>query len=250
MKVASISIILLLPTAVISLPRSDLAENVVLVPRSHEPVYLEKRRGGGGGRGGGGSGGGSGGRGGSGGSSSRTGNSGGLSRSGSGPQPTYGRGIYYAGGARTPYTSGALSPLGIAPIVLPATALAFFGGVWLYGAYAYPYNYHYQYVDQTSHHNASMPVVCLCEKYAECACDENSDRLYYESIFNGTQPANSSVAKIVEVNGTETIYINGTLPNGTTVADSSTPSGAARTGVQISGYWPMVALVASTIWGL
>ena len=133
---------------------------------------------------------------------------------------------------------------------MPATALAFFGGIWLYGAYAYPYNYHYQYVDQTSHHNASMPVFCLCEKYAECSCDENSDRSYYESIFNGTQPANSSVAKIVEVNGTETIYINGTLPNGTTVADSSAPSGGARAGVQISGYWPMVALFASTIWGL
>ncbi|KOC17207.1 conserved glycine-rich protein [Aspergillus flavus AF70] len=252
MKIASISAILLLPNAAIGIPRSDLAEDVVFVPKSHEPVYLEKRRGGGGGQGGGGSGGGSGGLGGSGGSSSRTGsssNSGGSSRSGSGPQPAYGRGSYYAGGARSPYTSGALSPLGIAPIILPATALAFFGGTWLYGAYAYPYNYHYQYVDQTSHHNASMPVVCLCEKYAECACDDNSERSYYESIFNGTQPANSSVAKIVEVNGTETIYINGTLPNGTTVADSSAPSGA-RTGIQTSGYWPMVALVASTIWGL
>lgn len=72
MKVVSIGTALLLPTAAISLPRSDLAENVALVPRFHEPVYLEKRRGGGGGRGGG-SGGGSGGRGGSGGSSSRTG---------------------------------------------------------------------------------------------------------------------------------------------------------------------------------
>ncbi|BAE64383.1 unnamed protein product [Aspergillus oryzae RIB40] len=207
MKIASISAILLLPNAAIGIPRSDLAEDVVFVPKSHEPVYLEKRRGGGGGQGGGGSGGGSGGRGGSGGSSSRTGsssNSGGSSRSGSGPQPAYGRGSYYAGGARSPYTSGALSPLGIAPIILPATALAFFGGTWL---------------------------------------------SYYESIFNGTQPANSSVAKIVEVNGTETIYINGTLPNGTTVADSSAPSDA-RTGIQTSGYWPMVALVASTIWGL
>ncbi|KNG90281.1 conserved glycine-rich protein [Aspergillus nomiae NRRL 13137] len=252
MKVAFISVILLLPTAALSIPQSDLAEGVVLVPRSHEPVYLEKRRGGGGGRGGS-SGGGSGGRGGSGGSTSRAGsssNSGGSSRSGSGPQPTYGRGTYYAGGARTPYTSGALSPLGVAPVILPAAALAFFGGIWLYGAYAYPYNYHYQYVDQITHHNASMPVVCLCEKYAECACDDNSDRSYYESIFNGTQPTNSSVAKIVKVNGTETIYINGTLPNGTTVADASTPSGAARTGIQISGYWSMVALVASTIWGL
>ncbi|KAE8372558.1 hypothetical protein BDV26DRAFT_97044 [Aspergillus bertholletiae] len=256
MKIAFISAILFFLTAAVSysIPRSDLAEDVALVPRSNELVYLEKRRGGGGGRGGGSSGGGRGGRGGSGGSSSRTGsssNSGGSSRSGSGPQPAYGRGVYYAGGARTPYTSGSLSPRGIAPFILPAAALAFFGGIWLYGAYAYPYNHHYQYVDQTTHHNASMPVVCLCEKYAECGCDEVSNSsTYYESLFNGTQPANSSVTKVAEVNGTETIYINGTLPNGTTVADPSTPSGATRTGIETSGYWLMVALVVSTVWGL
>ncbi|KAF7592827.1 hypothetical protein BBP40_012362 [Aspergillus hancockii] len=257
MKFTSITtLLLLLPTAAVShsIPQLDLVErDAVIASGSHHLPDLEKRRGGGGGRGGG-SGGGSGGRGGNGGDSSpRTGsssNSRGTTRIGSGPQPAYGRGTYYSGGARTPYTSGTRSPLGIAPFLLPVGALAFFGGAWLYGAYAYPYGYHYHYVNQSTHQNTSLPVVCLCEKYAECGCDENANATYYESLFNGNQPTNSSMVKVVAVNGTETIYINGTLPNGTTAADPSASSGAAQTVIQASGYWLMVASVVSTVWGL
>lgn len=253
MKFASITTLLLLPIAALSHPttQADLVEyGVVFAPRSSKMPDLDKRRGGGGGGGGrGGSGGGSAARGGQGGSSSRTGNSGGSSRSGSGPQPSYGRGTYYAGGAQTPYTSGALSPLGIAPIILPVAALAFFGGIWLHDAYAYPYSHHYHYVDQSTHQNTSMPVVCLCERYAECGCDENANATYYESLFNGTQPANSSVVEVVKVNGTETIYINGTLPNGTTVADQSSSSDATQIVIQASGYWLMV-LAVGTVWSM
>ncbi|RAL06742.1 uncharacterized protein BO97DRAFT_429953 [Aspergillus homomorphus CBS 101889] len=227
-------------------------------------VEIAKRRGGGGGGRAGGSsssGGGSGGRtGGSGGSSSgsnsRTGSSanvGGSTRSGSGTRPVYGGGKYYAGGATTPYTSGSRSRTGLTPYLLPATGLAFFG-FWAYNVYAYPYPHHYYYVNQTSHRNESMPVVCLCQQYLECGCDDNSNSTYYESLFNGSQPTNTSVTRVANVNGTDSIYINGTLPNGTTVADSSASSTAAAgltTQVQQAiGHWTVVALVVGQVWAL
>jgi len=157
---------------------------------------------------------------------------------------------YYAGGARTPYTAGSRSPRGITPFILPVAALAFFPGIWLYGAYAYPYHNPYYYEDEHSHRNESMRVVCVCQEYQECGCDDNNNSTYYESLFNGTQPRNTSNTRVVNVNGTEKIYINGTLANGTTAADGS--SSGALTSVQtllhVSGYWVTAALVATAVW--
>ena len=70
-------------------------------------------------------------------------NIGGTTRQGSGVTPNYGGGRYYGGGATTPYTAGSRSPLGIAaiPLAFGAGALAFYPGLWLYGAYAYPYGH-------------------------------------------------------------------------------------------------------------
>lgn len=119
----------------------------------------------------------------------------------------------------------------------------------LYGAYAYPYNNHYNYVDNQSHQNKSLPVVCVCEEYAECGCDDNNDSTYYQSLFNGTQPANSSTVRVVDVNGTEKIYVNGTLPNGTTAAESGASTlTLGRSMAQNSGYWAMVAVVVGAVW--
>ncbi|KAL3472421.1 hypothetical protein BJX99DRAFT_215641 [Aspergillus californicus] len=215
---------------------------------------LEKRRGGGGG-GRGGSGGGGGGRGGSGGSrpgsTSSNSNSGGYTSSGSGRRPTYGRGGgFYAGGSNRPYQAGSRSPLGIAPFFLPVAALAFFPGIWLYGAHIYPYHNPYHYVNDTNRLNESMPVICLCEEYVSCGCEDNNNSTYYESLFNGTQPRNSSIVKVTDVNGTQTIAINGTLPNGTTAADSDLSSATALTLMQASGYWLMAGIAASAVYTL
>lgn len=159
-------------------------------------------------------------------------NSGGSSRSGSGPRPIYDRETCYAGGSRNLYPSGARWPLeGIAPI-------------WWNGAYFYLYNYHYQYINQVTHHNASIPVVCRCEEYAVCGCDRITNRSYFESLFNGIQPANSNVIKVAKLNGTETISINGT------VADPSTQSKATATTAQSMGYWLAAILVVSGVWCL
>ncbi|KAL4801897.1 hypothetical protein BDV18DRAFT_147757 [Aspergillus unguis] len=270
MKISLAAIALLLSTNVASLtvPNSDIAvRHAEVITPSHETVDLdsrdlEKRRGGGGGgRGGGGgsSGGSSGGRTGGGGSSSSGGNrggstssssnSGGTSRGGSGARPTYGRGGgYYSGGATTPYRAGRRSPLGITPFFLPVAALAFFPGLWAYGAYAYPYHHPYHYVNDTTNRNESLPVVCLCGHYETCGCDDNNNNTYYESLFNGTQPKNSSQVKVTDVNGTQTIAINGSLPNGTTLEDAD--SAAALTITQASGYWVMAAVALSAVYAL
>lgn len=157
----------------------------------------------------------------------------------------YGGGYYYAGGARTPYTSGARSPSGGTPYYLPATAIPlYYPGIWLYGMYVYPYSHGYHYVNDTTHQNESMPMACTCQQYLECGCDDNANSTYYQSLFNGSQPLNTSVTSVVKVNGTQTIYINGTLPNGTTAADSS----SAAACLMAHGYWMMIVVVVGTVW--
>jgi hypothetical protein len=140
--------------------------------------------------------------------------------------------------------------LGIAPFFLPIAALAFFPGLWLYGAHVYPYDHHYHYINDTSNRNESLPVICLCGEYAECGCDDNNNSTYYESLFNGTQPKNGSIVRVTDVNGTQTIVINGTLPNGTTVDDAAVDSAAAVSIIQASGYWAMTAIVAGAVYTL
>lgn len=138
----------------------------------------------------------------------------------------------------------------MAPFLLPVAALAFFPGIWLYGAYAYPYSHSYHYMNHTNNHNESLPVVCLCQEHLECGCDDNNNSTYYESLFNGTEPKNTTNARVVNVNGTEKIYINGTLANGTT-ADDGTESGASASVVTLmhaSGYWATFAVVGATVW--
>ncbi|KAJ5631728.1 uncharacterized protein N7484_011828 [Penicillium longicatenatum] len=163
---------------------------------------------------------------------------------------TYGANRYYAGGATTPYRAGATSALGITPFLLPVAALAFFPGLWYHPAYMYNYNDSYHYVNEDNNKNSSLPVACLCEEYQECGCDENNNSTYYESLFNGTQPKNTSVVSVATVNGTEKIYINGTLANGTTAADSSAASAAMATMLQASGYWATAAVVLATVWSI
>ncbi|KAJ5180782.1 hypothetical protein N7492_003992 [Penicillium capsulatum] len=226
---------------------------------------------------------GSGGGGSSGGSSSSSNNRGGTSNRGSGVAPAYGGGRYdtthgygtgftsyphypvsrpatystktdgqtryYAGGAAAPYSAGRRSPLGITPFLLPAAAVAFLlPAAWAYGAYAYPYHHNYHYYNETNHQNSSMPVVCVCQEYQECGCDDNNNSTYYESLFNGTEPHNTSDVRVVNVNGTEKIYINGTLANGTTAENTSTS--AASSVLHISGFWFPVAVVSMMVWGL
>jgi hypothetical protein len=220
---------------------------------------LEKRKGGGGGgRGGGGSGSSSGsssgGRSGSSGSTSSSGSSG--SSSGGGGGRGYGGGNYYAGGASTPYRSGGRSPGGIAPFVLGGAALGI-GAYALYGAgaYAYPYAHPYYFHNRTEQavnqtytidSNSSIPVQCVCTKDSNCGCEDQTDDSYISSIIgNGSaSDMDPSVARVANVNGTDTLIINGTIPAGAT-------SAAASLRVpEVAGMWMIAAGVGAFVYAL
>lgn len=135
--------------------------------------------------------------------------------------PSYGGGAYYAGGASVPYSSGLRSPSGISPFLLGAgTAGLLYGGIWAYGAYAYPYARPYTFHNVTSNNNETLPVECLCQEYQTCSCDGNQDDAYLgDLVGNGSVAALDGNARVANVNGTNTLLVNGTLANGTT-ADS------------------------------
>ncbi|PHH63055.1 hypothetical protein CDD81_6300 [Ophiocordyceps australis] len=233
---------------------------------------LFKRRGGGGGGGRGGgasggsrggssggrSGGSSGGRGNGGASGSRGNtasgsNVGGTSRGGTGPQPRFAGGQFYGGGATRPYRSGGISPLGIAPFALAGAALAFWPGLWLFGAHMYPYNYVHHYRNDSSNRNETANVLCGCAQFAECGCDENNNTAYYNDLIgNGSYDAlNKSVVNVGEFRGNKTLLINGTLPNGTT-ADGADENAAGlgpgpRSLIEAAGLWPAFAAIIAAV---
>ncbi|KAG8667527.1 hypothetical protein FPOAC1_012360 [Fusarium poae] len=231
---------------------------------------LYKRRGGGGGGGRGGSSGGgsrggssgsrggsssSGSRGGSssgGGSSSSRGSSSGSSRSGSGSGSGSSGGR--SGGASRPYAARGPSPSGIRPVLLGAgvAALAFWPGVWLYGAYMYHYPNSYRYYNETSEEEEDRPILCACSAEASCGCDQddntNNTALYDELIGNGSyEHLNKSIVDVAEVNGTTTILINGTLPDDTALPEEDSDSAAARAMIEAMGYWPAAAAVLAAV---
>ncbi|RTE75435.1 hypothetical protein BHE90_010097, partial [Fusarium euwallaceae] len=185
------------------------------------------------------------------GGSSRTSNVGGGSRGGSGPQPNFASGRYYPGGAVAPYRSGNRSPgANIIPFVLVGSALAFWPGVWLYGAYMYPYTHQYHFHNDTSDEDEIRDVVCGCGQYEVCGCDDNNDTAYYRQLIgNGSWEAlNKSIVTVAEYKGKINILINGTLPNGTTVPEQNSPAGlGTKDMIEGLGYWPAVAAVAATV---
>ena len=65
-----------------------------------------------------------------------------------------------------------------------------------------------------------------------------------------TADENNTLIHIGNVNGTKTLIINGTLPNGTNGTDStSTTSDATRQNMlEYSGFWLVGAIVGATVW--
>jgi len=239
-------------------------------PRSADvvtPDHSLERRKGGGGRGGGSSGGSSssgGGRSGSSGSSGSSGrtssssSAGGSTRSGSGAPRTYGGG-YYGGGAGVPYSAGSRTPKGLiaAPLLLGAGLLLIMPGLWLYSVYPYHFSNPYRFrnesdVNQTNPNgtNQTLPVTCLCQEYSPCGCDENSDQKYLNDLVgNGSYSAlNKSLVTVSDVDGTRTLVINGTLPNGTTAPGGTDDSAAIHLKVgKYAGYWVMASIVLTGV---
>ncbi|RBA18196.1 hypothetical protein FPRO05_10491 [Fusarium proliferatum] len=250
-----------------------LMKRIECGPSIHEHELYKRRGGGhgGGGHGGGGHGSGGGSRGSSG-SGSRGGSSSGGSgtssgsggpssgsggnRPGTGPQPSI-AGRYYPGGSSKPYRSGSRSPGGIIPFALAGAALTFWPGVWLYGAYIYPYPHLYHFYNATTFTYEDRDILCGCSKYEECACDYNNDTAYFDDLIGGGHyDYYDSIIDVADVNGTTTILINGTLPNGTALPSDSasenipqnTPQNAAmRRFSEDWGWWPVVAVVILTV---
>lgn len=85
--------------------------------------------------------------------------------------------------------------------------------------------------------------------YAVCGCDDNGNTTFLDTIIgDGTYSAlNQTLVDVADINGTSTIVLNGTLPNGTTASGGTEDaySAAIKLG-QLHGYWVMVAIVAAT----
>ncbi|EER44511.1 conserved hypothetical protein [Histoplasma capsulatum var. duboisii H88] len=269
---------------------TDVDVSALAVPKAFDPSLiaarskfsdLQKRRGGGGGgRGGGGgggrSGGGRGGRSGGGGpkggggaaggrgSSSSPGarpssNLGGSSRSGSGTPRSFGGGGFYAGGASVPYAAGKASRKGLLPFAfLPLAALAFFPGLWLFGAHAYHIGYFdYRNTSEPNANTTRIPIECLCQQFSVCGCEKNDNATYIDQLLSPKDqygmPENTTTVRVVpKDDGSTTIYVNGTLANGTTNPD---PSIQEDSGVvvappmlsRLGGYWVMSSLVIAAV---
>ncbi|KAI0178786.1 hypothetical protein GGR52DRAFT_272797 [Hypoxylon sp. FL1284] len=217
---------------------------------------LWKRKGGGGGGGRGGSGGSSGGS--SGGRGSPSSNGGGSTTTGSGPRPNFGGGSFYGGGARQPYRAGSPSPSGILPFVVGGAALgsvAFLGTHFAYGAYVYPYTHPYPYYNSTTEKNETKPVTCLCDQYETCGCDDNGNQTYFKEVIGdgSYQNLNKSLVTVADntTNNESTIYILGTLPNGTTSSGGTEdPEGAAGSMYALAraaGWLPFVTTAVAIV---
>ncbi|EGU73615.1 hypothetical protein IWW34DRAFT_796722 [Fusarium oxysporum f. sp. albedinis] len=118
--------------------------------------------------------------------------------------------------------------------------------MWLYGAYIYPFTDTCFYRNETIDEDEERSVVCGCSWYENCACDDPDSAPYFkEPIGSGSYEAlNKSIVDVAEFNGTKTILINGTLPNGTALAgDKDKNSAPARCVVGTFGYWPTVAVI-------
>lgn len=139
------------------------------------------------------------------------------------------------------------------PIFFAASFLAFWPGVWLYGAHLYPYTHPHTYYNQSAQQNQTKAVQCACDPYNVCGCDENGDPQYLNDLIgNGSYAAlNKTVINVADVNGTSTLLINGTLPNGTTAAGGTESPNAAGDGMramlQYAGWWPVFATVAAVV---
>jgi hypothetical protein len=122
-------------------------------------------------------------------------------------------------------------------------------GLWLYSTYPYYYNNPYRFYNQSATNNdddndndrralwtrqtqganETLPVMCVCQEFSVCGCDENDDQQYINDLVgNGSYAAlDKTLVTVSDVNGTKTLVLNGTLENGTTAPGGSDEDSAA-----------------------
>ncbi|KAH8786033.1 hypothetical protein F5883DRAFT_599127 [Diaporthe sp. PMI_573] len=155
------------------------------------------------------------------GAASSSSSAGGRTTTGSGVGPTYGNGRFYSGSTTTPYRAGSSSTGSIMPFVL-------------------------------ADRQETRPVLYGCAPYQVCGCDDNGDRAYIDSIIgNGSYGSlNHSIVCLGDINGTETILINGTLPNGTTASGGKqSPNTAVGLNHRALMWWPGFVAIALMAFG-
>lgn len=95
-------------------------------------------------------------------------------------------------------------------------------------------------------------MTCLCDKYSACGCDETDNSTLDSVVGDGSLATKDNpLYRIGNVNGTKTLILNGTLPNGTDSEESSpTPSSSAvrRQVAEMAGFWLVGAIVGATLW--
>jgi hypothetical protein len=91
----------------------------------------------------------------------------------------------------------------------------------------------------------------LCQQYSECGCDDNGNSTYLDSLVKDTNgdgiPDNTTNYFVGSVNGTRGIYIDGTLPNGTTAPDPNLSFAATARFGSLTGYLLMASLVVASV---
>ena len=162
---------------------------------------------------------------------------------------------------------------------MAGAGLAIFPGLWLYGAYAYNYNNPYRFRNRSnttntndnnndrkrsiklftiekrqtdSSGNETLPVTCLCDKYSACGCDDNGGNYTYidELLGNGSYDSiDHTLINVTPVNGTRTVVLNGTLPNGTDDSTAGNGAGSLRQNSALSsGVWMVSGIVVAGLY--
>lgn len=171
---------------------------------------------------------------------------------------------------------------------LVGAALLVYPGIWLYGAYAYPYGSPYTFRNRTARRNRTAttssavpsatnvprgivadmvelvarqdlegeeqtkPVTCICGADQSCGCDDNDDPTFLATLIGDGDYSklNKSLVNIADINGTSTIVIDGSLPNGTTAPggeDDVESSALNLNAGSMAGYLVMVSLVGFSV---
>lgn len=153
-----------------------------------------------------------------------------------------------------PYKAGKKGPSGVVPIAILGGGLIFWSSAWLAGAYMYGYTNEYTFRNYTADPeiDETLPVYCICQPYVTCGCEDTDDLTWLDDIIgNGSIAAlNDTLVFVGEVNGTKGIYINGTLPNGTTAAGGTdSPNAAVRIDGVLGavGFWPVALAVGGMV---
>lgn len=144
--------------------------------------------------------------------------------------------------------AGSLLGVGAAALLFP--------GLWLWSVYPYEFPNHYNFVNRTFQNatnpngvNASLPVLCLCEQFSSCGCDQNQNQTYLNDLVgNGSYAGlNKTLVTVSQYKNATTLVLNGTLPNGTTAPGGTDDAAASLSLGQYSGYWITGLIVLYTV---